>query len=154
MLKCGMFFMSLMFVFMSCSEDEDAIFVDEEIAEYYDRFEAEAEIRNLNINLDSLEIEAFIRSIITQTVIGQCQSNDDGSRTIVVDRNFWKESDDLLREFLIFHELGHCALNKGHNDAAFPNGNCVSIMQSGTGICSDNYNAQTRAEYLDEFFKI
>ncbi len=57
-----------------------------------------------------------------------------------------------FREFVVFHELGHCDLGRDHRDEAFDNGVCVSIMRSGLGDCRDYYHPRTREGYLDELF--
>jgi len=48
--------------------------------------------------------------------------------------------------------LGHCVLNREHLDDADNQGNCVSIMTSGTGSCHINYTIATRKNLLDELF--
>jgi len=54
---------------------------------------------------------------------------------------------------LVFHELGHCSLNLGHQEDKV-GGICQSIMRSGLGGCVDNYNATNRSDYLDDLFII
>ena len=36
------------------------------------------------------------------------------TRNIYIDREYWNNLRDEFRELLIFHELGHCELNRGH----------------------------------------
>lgn len=43
--------------------------------------------------------------------VGQCQS---GTQTITIDRTYWLNSPDELRQEVLYHELGHCLLNRGH----------------------------------------
>jgi len=57
----------------------------------------------------------------------------------------------MQKERLVFHELGHCVLNRSHLETVGTDGHCLSIMNSAQR-CSDNYNAQTREKYLDELF--
>ena len=89
---------------------------------------------------------------IADDKVGQCLTYNNGSRQINIDKNYWKASDEMEREFLIFHELGHCFLSRTHLDERMINGTCVSIMSSGEGPCRKNYNSLTRAQYLDELF--
>ncbi|MEL6124666.1 MAG: hypothetical protein AAFR14_13205, partial [Bacteroidota bacterium] len=56
------------------------------------------------------------------------------------------------REYIIFHELGHCVLFRDHVDACFANNTWTSIMRSGHGSCFDNYTSRTRPYYIDELF--
>jgi len=58
----------------------------------------------------------------------------------------------LIKELIVFHELGHCFLQRGHREDALPNGACVSIMRSGIEDCLDNYTSETRSFYIDELF--
>ena len=34
---------------------------------------------------------------------------------IIVDRDTWEHYQDEVRQFILFHELGHCDLDQGHN---------------------------------------
>jgi hypothetical protein len=47
-------------------------------------------------------------------IVGLCISNNTGFREIQIDPNFWKNSGEMARENLIFHEAGHCVLNLEH----------------------------------------
>ncbi len=38
------------------------------------------------------------------------------TRIIFIDRSSWNYYSEIFREFLIFHELGHCDLNKDHTE--------------------------------------
>jgi len=60
---------------------------------------------------------------------GICHSWSDGHREITINKKYWDNYSDKQREQLIFHELGHCALNREHNDD--------TIMLNGT-TCPDS----------------
>jgi hypothetical protein len=45
---------------------------------------------------------------------GVCETSDHTSPTILVNERAWNDMDDLGRESLMFHELGHCVLNRSH----------------------------------------
>jgi hypothetical protein len=70
----------------------------------------------------------------------------------MIDRLFWETATMTEKEYVIFHELGHCALNRRHLDTTYKDGTCTSMMQSGNGSCKMVYNAQNRSKYLDELF--
>ena len=144
----------LAFVIKSaCTKDDEVqYFVDAPLQEYFSRFENEAALRNVTIDLEALQISGDIRIIATPQVIGQCIHTEKEPNTIVVDKFYWDQANDLEREFLIFHELGHCALNRDHLDQSDINGDCVSMMTSGTGLCHINYTTSTRDALLDELF--
>ena len=143
--------LSTLILFTACTTDDEAeVFVNEEFQYYFDRFEQAAAERGLNLDIEDLT--AHITIISEQNVAGVCETAQNGDRTIRVDDQFWYASDEWGREFVIFHELGHCVLGRGHTDDADAQGNCQSIMQSGLSDCNMPYNASTREAYLDELF--
>ena len=145
--------MASMLVMGSCAKDEGPEFlVDEPLQQYFDRFAAEAALRNVVIDYEALKISGDIRIIATPNVIGQCIHTDKEPNTVIVDKFYWESADDLEREFLVFHVLGHCAINRPHLDDSDAHGDCVSIMTSGTGLCHINYTTATRTDLLDELF--
>ena len=126
--------------------------VDEALWIYFDRFEKEGLLRGLEIDLRQAEVTGVIEALEEDGVAGQCTYGSHRSNHVQVDQEFWERASDLLREFVVFHELGHCDLARDHREAANPDGTCQSIMASGTGDCRDNYRTSTRASYLDELF--
>lgn len=137
----------------SCAKDEEPEFlIDAPLQEYFDRFAVEAGLRNIPIDYVEMMISGDIRFITTPNVIGQCGHTEKEPNIVIVDKLYWDSADDLEREFLVFHELGHCALKLGHLDDSDAQGNCISIMTSGTGACQINYTEATREELLDELF--
>ncbi len=85
-------------------------------------------------------------------VLGQCNYHRNHHNRVTVDESFWNTTSDRGREFVVFHELGHCFLLRDHREDIFLNGACTSIMRSGNGTCRDNYSRLTRDAYLDELF--
>jgi hypothetical protein len=137
----------------SCAKDEEPQYlIDAPLQEYFDRFQAEAALRNIVIDFKAMMISGDIRLIGTPNVIGQCGHTEEEPNVVIVDKFYWDSADDLEREFLIFHELGHCALDRGHLDDSDGQGNCISIMTSGTGLCNINYTQANRTDLLDELF--
>lgn len=63
---------------------------------------------------------------------GVCLKYSSGYREIQINPTHWKNYSLEQREQLIYHELGHCVLNRGHNDKLMEaNTNCPdSIMRS------------------------
>lgn len=51
---------------------------------------------------------------------GWCKTYSNGYRLIEIDHEYWQNSDDLAKEQLIYHELGHCVLNRGHSNTLVP----------------------------------
>lgn len=50
------------------------------------------------------------------TIAGKCSKYTNGDREVYIDRNQYNAMSEVRREILIYHELGHCVLNKYHND--------------------------------------
>ena len=143
-------------LFNSCRQDADQIIeisvVDEALQPYFLKFEQEASLRGVTIDATFDEIEATIENINDGNVVGQCRYNSHYPNEIRIDRQYWQKAGTLGREYVVFHELGHCYLDRGHSEASTVNGTCISIMASGTGTCHNRYSASTREAYLDELF--
>ena len=140
----GQFFIS------SCNKDNQVI--ENELQIHFTNFEAEAIAHGINIDISSIDIGGYIQNIETRGTLGQCKSYSDGSQQVIVDEEYWNNISDAEREYLVFHELGHCLLEKEHNDEKDENGNCISIMQSGNNDCKGEYNSDNRDNLLFELF--
>lgn len=141
-------------LFVQCGDSDTYIFeeeVDEEIIGYFRSFALEGELRGRSIEWSNEKIATeFVDN--ASDAIGTCLTYEDGTHLINVDRSYWAVSSDLEKEFLIYHELGHCLLERSHTNIKNQRGICQSIMNSGENICTINYNINTRSDYLDELF--
>ena len=126
--------------------------VDQRLWEYYQIFEEEGRRRGIEVDLTATPISAEIDAIHENNVIGTCQYGRFFNNHITIDDAFWARSSVLGKEFVVFHELGHCFLNRDHKEDSTSDGLCVSLMRSGTGGCNDAYNTRNREYYLDELF--
>ena len=126
--------------------------VQEELWPYFIKFEDEGRQRGISIDLRSAGIVGRIEEIVEDNVAGLCHFNSRQPNDLTIDQEFWDFAGELLKEFIVFHELGHCFLLRDHKEDQFPNRSCISIMRSGNGGCRDNYNLSTRESYLDELF--
>jgi hypothetical protein len=126
--------------------------VEKELWTFYSSFESEAEKRGLSIDLQDLQISGEIDEIQESGVAGRCQYGSAISNHITIDATFWRKASNSFKEFIVFHELGHCALFRGHDESQNEQGLCLSIMRSGSGGCFDAYSETNRAVYLDELF--
>lgn len=148
----------------ACTQDEEVVNelappapvgyagVDESLWTYFERFEEEGRRRGVMVDLRSARITGMLEEIERDRVLGQCNYQRGNRNHVTVDEGFWNQTSDRGREFVVFHELGHCFLLRDHLESAFTNGACTSIMRSGTGTCRDNYNRLTRDAYLEELF--
>lgn len=137
----------------SCSKENEAKIIEAELQAYIDLFTSEAEEREVEIDLSEINLGAYIKNIEENGTIGQCISYSDGSKDIVIDERNWDRLDELEKEYVVFHELGHCVLNRSHNNMEDSNGLCQSIMQSGEGQCQSHYDMTNRNQLLEELFK-
>lgn len=126
--------------------------VDPQLKIYFQRFEDEATARGLSVDLTASGITGTIVEIDERHVLGRCSFPRSQPNMVTVDQTFWTRGSDLFREFVVFHELGHCFLYRPHLEDQLANGACASIMRSGDGPCLDNYSQRTRRFYIDELF--
>lgn len=96
---------------------------------------------------------------------GQCTRQAGRTPRIVLstDRECWQSASAEERECLVFHELGHCLLNRDHLSTRFPKGQYVSLMNPDDigvyAICryplgNDDCDKRPRQGYYhDELFK-
>ena len=126
--------------------------IDTELQAFVDDFEAEALSRGYAIDIDALGVRVELADISQNNVAGACYHNRDDPGRIEIDALFYNRMTNLQREFVVFHELGHCVLGRDHSEAEFAIGTCQSLMASGTGTCRENYSNRTRTNYIDELF--
>ena len=128
--------------------------VDSRLESYFELFENEAAARGIDVDLATEGITAVVEEISEDRVAGTCTYGSHLPGHIVIDAEFWNIASPIAKEMVIFHELGHCYLHRGHTEATFSNGTCASIMRSGAEGCRDNYNTRTREFYIDELFGV
>ncbi len=131
--------------------------IDPLLIPHFINFEEEALERGIDIDLSTSGITAVIEEIDEEDIAGRCSYGVHrfSFRDIIIDETFWELTSTLSREFIIFHELGHCYLFRDHNEGCTDRGIWESIMRSGTlEGCRDSYNNRTREAYLDELFEL
>lgn len=89
---------------------------------------------------------------LTGTENGQCTVTALAGRIVHVDKTWWDETPDTnYRESLIFHELGHCLLNRIHRPGLIPGlGLPLSIMNPSAPTGEDY--SYDKAYYQKELF--
>lgn len=155
---------SILFVFLAilifaCSDDPTVsdVNIDPEMQPYVDRFLAEASKRGMDIDLEDSGLDMkFEVDISTADYAGICRYKL-GANEIGIDRERWDESSESRKEWLIYHELGHCVLDRGHRNDRFDNGMWKSLMRGdplsqdelGIPLC---YLWERDQYYIDELF--
>ncbi len=151
----------LMLIFSSCQKDNIEVEpevevqfsnVDPELWSYYASFENEAAKRGFDYDLDAMQIVGIIQEIPEENVAGSCKYGSHINNEVTIDQTFWNRSSSLYKEFVVFHELGHCVLLRDHDESVDGQGRCLSIMRSGTMNCRDSYSLQNRDGFIDELF--
>jgi len=143
--------MAVAAILSGCSTDEAPV-IERELAAYFDLFAAEAAVRGMTVDYSDADLSAYIENIQENGTIGQCKSYADGAKEVVVDNGYWDNATELEKEYVVFHELGHCLLDRAHDDSRTNNGFCTSIMQSGDNSCRSMYTEANRDVLLDELF--
>ena len=136
---------------ISCSESAPEPYVQAELKPYFDAFIEEGAIRGVQIDYTSLQVEGIISETTENNAVGQCSHSKVSPNKVTIDAFFWRQASHTRKEFVIFHELGHCYLGRAHLDDKDEYGICLSIMQSTADVCESNYE-NDRSSYLDELF--
>lgn len=134
------------------SDDEFFPTVQPELRPFFIAFEEEAAERGFTFNLTDEGITGNIVDLGGGNIVGLCRRLDEAPNRIAVDSDAFARGSEAFRELVVFHELGHCVLEREHLDDS-ENGVCVSIMNSGTIGCElDLSDSDIREAYLDELF--
>jgi len=145
-------------IFASSCGDPHEYRVETEFAEYVRRFELEATKRGKDYKLqtEGLIIE-FAK--LKNDQAGLCHYEN--PIRIEVDSIYWKKISavagaDMMKEDLIFHEMGHGILGRKHLNTTLENGDWKSMMCGGDKVDNRpwniNYRRMRREYYVDELF--
>ena len=154
--------------FNSCKENDEKLVyrVPNELEPYITSFIQEAKVRGMEIEITNLIME--FSELENEDFCGECLSvanNLKVQRRIRISTisECWSGATTEAKESLLFHELGHCILNRiAHKEQRLPNGDLASLMNRrdkslyescvyniGGGDCDKRYRRQY---YLDELF--
>lgn len=101
-------------------ENLNAYSTDDSVKVLVEKFRYEAWQRGVPIDTSTVTFY-FTRDEITLsdaiTTLGACYKPDNQRRTVILNETHWENADGIKRMILVFHELGHCLLNKDHNDS-------------------------------------
>lgn len=138
----------LLFILLnSCTYDHYHIIPDE-VEPFVNEFFQDAIRYGKNISLDDYVLNISFTNL--NEADGRCHF--DGNK-ILIDSYFWNNASQYNKRWLIYHELGHCILDRRHDDSSFPNGECKSIMRGGFDCSENNVSELWWDYYLDELFK-
>ncbi len=145
---------------VSCTQDNiEPLMIPDEVMPFIESFEEEAALRGIPLTIDELIVEfgTDLESNSGVDAAGQCiVSNRRNSipRIVLDTTSFTWQNNESSREFLVFHELGHCILDRlQHRDDQLTNGNFASIMlTTSTQLYGPKLNGFKREYYIDELF--
>ncbi len=117
---------------------------------YVLRFERDANLQGRPVLIDDLIVRF---EDLGSGKAGACAKGDDVTPTITLSSYYWPMFDEGMREELVYHELGHCILNRPHLTATtIDNGEVIykSIMNNNlfAGITYEIH----RSYYVHELF--
>ncbi|MFK8054920.1 MAG: hypothetical protein AB8F78_02270 [Saprospiraceae bacterium] len=139
-----------------CEKNSDLIIISDQIlTPYIDSFLIDASRYGIAVKYEGSIV--FVDSLDGR-LDGNCiyRETGEGRSEITIDRGDWDKATPAYRKFLIYHELGHCALGLAHRCNDTPLGQCSSIMLSSDLNCKycfrDWQSDYMWEQYLKELF--
>ena len=148
----------ILILLVSACNDIHEYRVEEEFTEYVQRFELEAAKRGKDFDLQNTGLIVEFADLKDEQA-GLCHYEK--PIRIEIDKAYWKSISatsgaDLMKEDLLFHELGHGILGRGHLNSTLENGDWKSMMCGGEKVndrpWNINYRGIRRDYYVDELF--
>jgi len=104
--------------------------------------------------IDASHIKMTLVDQIDPSLVEHANGVCIGNNEIQIVRGAFEKADDNQKLYFVFHELGHCAMGKQHNNTINPedNGLCPNSLMNFAmpgDICLHNH----KAEYLEELGK-
>ena len=162
------FLLLTLIVFSACSKTIKVYEIDPQLKPYYDSFIAYGKINNQDFSkTDNVIIQFETLQSSISTMVGSCsrlsgfdQKNPLYSEyldvpVIRIDPTFFKNASEKARLNLIFHELGHCFLNRSHDETMTIYGYPKSFMYPNIFFEHDNsqvMNQLFEVYYVPELF--
>jgi hypothetical protein len=166
-------FIIMVLMITSCGAKKAHTTIDPAFVKYVQNFQLISSNSNIAAPKTVTNIEISLRSDLGQGVAGLCYKDEyadsfwnqvyftfnkkpEEQRHVEIDQAFWDKSTDAQREAVIFHELGHCILNRDHvNGYDNTHNRYYSIMNSAVfmpTIYTGNYQYYMRELFKSKFF--
>lgn len=88
-------------------------YIDDEFLDYYEYYQ-DLKLKYINKDIRP-NISIYFKSLERPSV-GRCVVYYSGDRYIEIDPKHWYNSTKTERWIIFLHEMGHCDLNRGHDD--------------------------------------
>jgi len=160
-MKQPIVFFLFVFIFSSCGSEEGTIptvmndyDVDPEFEPYVQEFIREGAKRGHNIDFSDTGLKVEFSTTDISPAAGLCYLRQ---HHVVIDKVNWFRFSERFRSFLLFHELGHCELDRLHRNEQFQDGSWRSIMRGDPFIGFENrmpvpYFGFRIDHYINELF--
>ncbi len=153
-IKFPLFGMLVFFLLFGCKKDKIEYIVDSDFEEYVQRFINEAAARGVEIDFSDTGLLIEYSDRIVDGASGYCYL---GEHHIVIDKSEWTALTDTQKEYLLFHELGHCELDRRHKNDQFENLLWESLMRGDPLVGTQQnipvpYYGFRKNYYRDELF--
>ena len=83
-------------------------------------------------------------------VLGTCIDYNDGTKKITIRQEYWTNLHSIIKKRLLYHELGHCVLNRSHYEAKV--NKIDSIMSPYIGFYDYDITYKNWDMLIDELF--
>lgn len=136
--------LSLIFIFTGCGK---TLSIAPEFQSTVDEFNQVAAQHGHN-GVDNLIVEFGQTS---NKNAGATCYQDSGTPRVAVDEKTWNSASDKQRKEMMFHELGHCVLNRSHTEGRMADDNCKTSIMSASPVGEWCMNKHAD-EYMTELF--
>lgn len=138
----------------ACGKKENPhVAIESQFASYVNNFQVRSQEQGRGVVIDNLEV-SMVPTLdkLGSNVVGVCYRNVDGSGTprVEISEEYWIRMDTDAREELMFHELGHCVITRGHRGSVDASGFPLSVMNP--FIFSSYHYLQNYHNYMYELF--
>lgn len=133
-------FITLMAAGCGSGRPDDTAVVMPDFTVYVSMFEADVGVSAAGVDI--------IFEPKTLPTVAECRVLQDGKKTIHVDPEYWAESDDASRQWVIYHELGHCVLRLKHNIEQ--DGECPTSVMYPSNSKKDTCFSKYKEYYVEE----
>ena len=104
----------------------DVRYISYELEDYVNNFAEDAEYYGHKLNMNDIIVRLLEVPIEYQNkkddglrTLGVCLKSEIKTPYIYIDPERWQTLSDIKRKMLVYHELGHCKLNRKHTDQQY-----------------------------------
>jgi hypothetical protein len=127
---------------LACVACGPAPYIEPSLLPYVQRFINDASQYGKKLSYEDLTV---IYDSIDSDTVAYCS----GADRVVVSKKYWDTFSDLSKELVMYHELGHCLLDRRHTTLQLPSRKPASIMNP----VMFNYTESERPYYKQELFE-